>query len=128
MPHIASWQDQINKLHELLKQSIDREKKHREIIADFELEADASAALIARQGDILRAVANALHGGPLADGWWSHHDLGEMAQKFYNAVKGVYEICSVTMPDYEADHTANLRRLVFNLTLICRLVEEALKP
>jgi hypothetical protein len=50
-----------------------------------EEEAD-TGELVARQGDILRATADALHGGPLADGWWSHHDLAEIAAKMRAAL------------------------------------------
>jgi len=36
-----------------------------------------------RMSAILRQVADALHGGPLEDGYWSWHDLPELATKQY---------------------------------------------
>lgn len=54
-------------------------KAHLRIIEELRAEAELSDDLIGRQGNILRKVANALHGGELHDGEWSHHDLGELA-------------------------------------------------
>jgi hypothetical protein len=57
-----------------------------EIEAQEHEEAD-NCELITSQGVILNAVADALHGGPLKDGWWSHHDLGQISTKMRSAVE-----------------------------------------
>lgn len=44
-----------------------------------------------RMSDILHRTANAVHGGPLENGWWSWHDLPELADGLYQAVKRVRE-------------------------------------
>lgn len=54
-------------------------KADRRIIEELHAEATLSESLIGRQAHILRKVANALHGGELKNGEWSHHDLGEIA-------------------------------------------------
>lgn len=48
-------------------------------ILELEQELDETHGTLVRTGDILRATANAIHGGPLKDGFWSHHDLPELA-------------------------------------------------
>jgi hypothetical protein len=54
-------------------------KADRRIIEELRAEADVYDSLVGRQGDILRKVANVLHGGELKDGYWSHHDLADLA-------------------------------------------------
>jgi hypothetical protein len=49
-------------------------------------ESEAEVRLIMRQGDLLTRTANALHGGPLPNGLWSHHDLPELAQQLQDAL------------------------------------------
>ena len=49
------------------------------MIEELQREEELTMNLVAGQGNILRDVANALHGGPLKNGWWSHHDLSEIA-------------------------------------------------
>jgi hypothetical protein len=34
-----------------------------------------------RLADILTRTADALHGGPLPDGWWSWHDLPKLVER-----------------------------------------------
>ena len=54
-------------------------KAHLRIIEELRAEAELCENLVGRQARILRTVANALHGGELKNGEWSHHDLGEIA-------------------------------------------------
>lgn len=44
-------------------------------------EADEANELLERMTSILHLTANALHGGPLENGWWSWHDLPELAER-----------------------------------------------
>jgi len=44
-------------------------------------EADEADELRKRMSDILHRTANALHGGPLKDGYWSWHDLPAIADR-----------------------------------------------
>lgn len=50
------------------------------------VEVEDLARLLEKQSDILRRTANALHGGPLKDGYWSHHDLPELAARLREAL------------------------------------------
>lgn len=42
-----------------------------------------------RIGRILENTANALHGGPLENGWWSTHDLPELAETMRNQLQKI---------------------------------------
>src|SRR5258708_8329368 len=48
---------------------------------EMRAEENASYELVARQGDLLTGVVNALRGEPPPDTLWSHHDAAELAQK-----------------------------------------------
>jgi hypothetical protein len=52
-----------------------------DLIEEMQAEEDLTMKLVARQGDLLRETAEALHGGKLHDGLWSHHDLPDIAAK-----------------------------------------------
>jgi hypothetical protein len=69
-------------------------------LKELRLEEELNCALINKQGDILRGVANALHGAPLVDGWWSHHDLAEIAAQMRAALYEIGMNRSDTCPDY----------------------------
>jgi hypothetical protein len=43
-------------------------------------ESGLTNAVIGRLGAILKDTANALHGGPMKNGWWSWHDLADRAK------------------------------------------------
>lgn len=49
-------------------------------ITELEQDLDEVHATLSRTGDILRNTANAIHGGPLKNGFWSHHDLPELVK------------------------------------------------
>jgi hypothetical protein len=97
------------------------------VVRELEEEAEGTYQLITRQGQILQAIANALHGGPLEDGWWSHHDLAEMAAR-HRAV--MVEIRDRVKSVYVADRTdeADATTLALAMGMIWGAVDKALKP
>jgi hypothetical protein len=66
-------------------------------LAELRVEEADTGALVTRQAEILNAVADALHGGPLQDGWWSHHDLADIALKMRAAVDMLLERSAATL-------------------------------
>lgn len=95
-------------------------------LAELRLEEELNFALITKQSDILRVVADALHGGPLQDGWWSHHDLGELAQRQHGALVEARDLIkSVYVADRSGD--AHPTVLAFTMGKIWAAIDEALK-
>ena len=54
-------------------------KAQQERISELEEDVQGSGWLVGKQGEILTKTANVLHGSPLPNGSWSHHDLPEVA-------------------------------------------------
>jgi hypothetical protein len=54
-------------------------------------ELDEYHARQVRQSDLLRATADALHGGPMKDGYWSWHDLPTIAKTFRGLLEEIAE-------------------------------------
>jgi hypothetical protein len=78
----VSMDDLIKRLREPDRygQTYDDKCEAANEIEQLREEEETSDNVRKRQSDLLRGVANALHGGPLEDGWWSHHDLPELAR------------------------------------------------
>ena len=73
----------------------------REQLETAKAEVDDLDRMLSKQSDILRRTANALHGGPLENGYWSHHDLPELVEQLREA------LCRYG----EHDHGCGARRL-----------------
>lgn len=74
---------------------------------DLKTELAEEAALRDRMSQILRDTANALHGGPLGDGYWSWHDLADLATQ----LREDYENALIVNSELQYDNS-NLRALV----------------
>jgi len=65
-------------------------------LAEEKIETENACDLIARQGDLLRGVVNALRGEPPPDTLWSHHDViilaAQMAQRVRDLEALVHEM------------------------------------
>lgn len=48
-------------------------------LREVEQEEEETFGTLQRTGTLLRDTAVAIHGGPMANGFWSHHDLPELA-------------------------------------------------
>ena len=80
-----TWEDTKRMDDEIrtLRARAERAEKERD---EAKVEVEDLARLIDKQSDILRRTANALHDGPLEDGYWSHHDLPELAARLREAL------------------------------------------
>jgi len=70
--------------------------EERVIVLKESLEDDT--ALRNRMSDILRRTANALHGGPLDNGYWSWHNLPELAQTLHDELEEMQFLYSDRVP------------------------------
>jgi len=87
---------------ELLRTMVDEEKRAPLVLASDGLTMGAVERKIAKQeielvamhdlcdrlSKRLEAIANAFHDGPMEDGFWSFHDLPQLAQAHRDALKG----------------------------------------
>jgi hypothetical protein len=74
----------------------------------------------------LRATADALHGGPLENGFWSHHDLAEMAEVQRAAlveIRDLVKACYYEDRSRQVDPTT----LAFTMGKIWGAVDKALE-
>jgi hypothetical protein len=62
-----------------MKKQPSKKGKAMTALAKAKLDLAESDALRDRMSEILRGTANALHNGPLENGYWSWHDLPELA-------------------------------------------------
>jgi hypothetical protein len=109
--------------HEIIQNGL------REELADIKVEEAHAYELVQRQGDILRDVANALHGGPLEDGLWSHHDLGTIAQAFRLALDAIYALGKESWAESYKEPMPDdfYFKINFNCGQICGLASKALE-
>jgi hypothetical protein len=80
-------------------------------------EENASYELIARQGDLLRGVVNALRGEPPPDTLWSHHDAPDLARAIVaerNRIQQSHDYWDQKHAELESqrDHALNLLRAI----------------
>ena len=77
-------------------------------LARLEEEVDDLNRVLSKQSDILRRTANALHGGPLENGYWSHHDLPELVEQLREDLREATARVKSAM--IEADHHGRFMR------------------
>lgn len=84
-------------------------------VDEMRAEENASYELVARQGDLLTGVVNALRGNPPPDTSWSHHDAAELAQKAVIRIAGL-EALLKGINDTDNDRVAPAE---FNVACAC---------